>query len=49
LRVKVAFFGGNLANLMKEINIAKPSLIIMVPRILNRIYDALKARFEALP
>lgn len=34
---------------MEDIQIAQPTVIVGVPRVLNRLYDAITSKFAALP
>lgn len=36
---KVGFFGGNVRNILDDLQSVKPTLFISVPRVLNRVYD----------
>lgn len=36
---KVGFFGGNVRNILDDLQTLKPTIFISVPRVLNRVYD----------
>jgi len=36
---KVGFFGGNVRNILDDLQALKPTVFISVPRVLNRVYD----------
>lgn len=36
---KIAFYSGNIKNLTDDLKIIRPTVIPVVPRLLNRIYD----------
>ena len=39
---RIAFFGGDIKLLVKDIQVVRPTLFISVPRLLNRIYDKVR-------
>jgi long-chain acyl-CoA synthetase len=45
----IAFFRGDMLKLMEDIAIAKPTAFVGVPRVLNRLYDAITSKFALLP
>jgi len=46
--IQMGFFTGNLLKLMDDIKILKPTFMICVPRILNKIYDKIKMGFRSV-
>lgn len=45
----VGFYTGCIANLMKDINALKPTIICAVPRVWNRIYSTMQSKIDSLP
>ena len=39
---RVGFYGGDPTRLISDLQILKPTIIAMVPRILNKIYDQVR-------
>lgn len=44
-----AFFNGDYLKLKDDITLAKPTMMVAVPRLLNRLADGIKAKFDAVP
>ena len=45
--VKVGVFSGDTRKLMDDLAILKPTIFLAVPRILNKIYDAMKKKMDS--
>jgi len=45
----ICYFGGNMLKLMEDIALAKPDYMPIVPRLLTRLYDGIKAKIGSLP
>uniref|UniRef100_A0A914UIS7 long-chain-fatty-acid--CoA ligase n=1 Tax=Plectus sambesii TaxID=2011161 RepID=A0A914UIS7_9BILA len=43
---RIGIFGGDLKNILEDMQTLKPTLIAMVPRLLNRFYDSIYANIE---
>lgn len=43
---KIAYYQGDITKLMEDVAAAKPTLFCTVPRVLNRIYGAVQAKFN---
>lgn len=43
---RIGFFGGDILKLVNDIQCLKPTIVAMVPRLLNRIYDAINQKVE---
>ena len=41
---RIAFFGGDIKQLVKDIQAVRPTIFVSVPRLLNRIYDKVRER-----
>lgn len=46
---KISFYSGVMQNLVEDIPKVKPTAIVGVPRIYNRIYTGIRAKFDKLP
>lgn len=46
---KTSFYGGLIQNLKEDIPSVKPTAIVGVPRIYNRIYTGINAQFDSQP
>lgn len=46
---KVGFFGGNVKNILEDLQALKPTLFISVPRVLNRVYDKVMKEVSSNP
>ncbi|EFO62253.1 Long chain fatty acid CoA ligase, putative [Giardia lamblia P15] len=44
---KIAYYAGNTKNLTTDIKLAKPTILLAVPRVLQKIYNAVMAKVEA--
>lgn len=45
---KIAFFGGDITKLKDDIQDSKPSLIILVPRLLNKFYEGIHEELKKM-
>ena len=41
---RIAFFGGDIKQLVNDIQAVRPTLFMSVPRLLNRLYDRVRVR-----
>ena len=44
---KIAYYAGNTKNLTTDIKLAKPTILLAVPRVLQKIYNAVMTKVEA--
>ncbi|EET00626.1 Long chain fatty acid CoA ligase 5 [Giardia duodenalis ATCC 50581] len=44
---KIAYYSGNTKNLTTDIKLAKPTILLAVPRVLQKIYNAVMTKVEA--
>ncbi|ESU35679.1 Long-chain-fatty-acid--CoA ligase [Giardia duodenalis] len=44
---KIAYYSGNTKNLTTDIKLAKPTILLAVPRVLQKIYNAVMVKVEA--